>query len=111
MAQINDLAARIGRGFSPRQVILFGSYAEGTASADSDVDLLVVMNHEGKGWKKATEIRQRIRPQFPLDLLVRTPQQIQERINLGDCFIKEIWTKGKILYEAPHEGMDCQSGR
>ena len=103
ISQIEKFAQEIGHNFSPQQVVLFGSYAWGTTTIDSDVDLLVVMNHEGKGWKKATEIRQRIRPQFPLDLLVRTPQQIQERIILGDCFIKEICAKGRILYEAPHE--------
>jgi len=103
MDQIQELARQIEREFSPRQIVLFGSHAFGSAAADSDVDLLIVMNHKGKGWKTATKIRQRLRPQFPIDLLVRSPEEIRQRLSLGDCFIKEICTKGRILYEAPHE--------
>lgn len=100
MRQVEDLATRIGKEFHPERVVLFGSHAYGSTSADSDVDLLVIMPHAGKGWRKATEIRGRVRPQFPLDLLVRTPEQVRERLALGDCFFKEIMEKGKVLYES-----------
>ena len=100
MNQIKQLCRRIGRQFQVDRIVLFGSYAHGSATDDSDVDLLVIMNHTGKGWRMATEIRGQIRPQFPLDLLVRTAQQVRERLSLGDCFFKEITNKGKVLYEA-----------
>jgi predicted nucleotidyltransferase len=100
MKQIEALSQQIGREFHPAQVVLFGSYAYGTATEGSDVDLLVIVPHQGKGWRLAGKIRGRVRPQFPLDLLVRSPEQIHERLSLGDCFMKEITEKGKVLYES-----------
>jgi len=100
MDQIRDLGRRIGREFHTDRVMLFGSHAYGSPTTDSDVDILVIMPHKGKGWRMATEIRGRVRPQFPIDLLVRTPEQVNERIRLGDCFFKEIMAKGTVLYES-----------
>lgn len=100
MKQIEALCQRIGREFDPIRIILFGSYAYGAATEDSDVDLLVIVPHKGKGWRLAGKIRGRVRPRFPLDLLVRSPEQINERLSLGDCFLKEITEKGKVLYES-----------
>ena len=104
MRQIKKFGRDIGREFHPDKVILFGSYAYGKPTEDSDVDVLVVMPHnEKKGHHVATKIRMRVRAGFPLDLIVRTPGQIRERLDLGDCFMKEITAKGKVLYEFPGE--------
>ncbi|MHC4644471.1 MAG: nucleotidyltransferase domain-containing protein [Planctomycetota bacterium] len=100
MEQIQELGRQIGREFHPERVVLFGSYAYGTAREDSDVDLLVVISHKGKGWRLAGKIRGRVCPQFPVDLLVRSPEQIRQRLKLGDCFLKEITEQGKVLYES-----------
>ncbi|MBU2596978.1 MAG: nucleotidyltransferase domain-containing protein, partial [Planctomycetes bacterium] len=67
---------------------------------DSDVDLLVVLPFEGKTWKMASKIRSRTRPSFPMDLLVRTPQQLRQRLIMNDVFLRDITQKGKMLYEA-----------
>ena len=87
--------------FKPRKVVLFGSYAYGTPRPDSDVDLLVVMPLKGTPVDKSVEMRLKLQPQFPLDLLVRTPAKIRERLAMGDDFVKDIFDKGKVLYEAP----------
>ena len=100
--QIRAYAAEIGREFRPRRIILFGSYAYGKPTRDSDVDLLVIMPHKGRGADKATEIRLRVRAPFPMDLMVRSPQRIRQRLAWGDCFIQEIMEKGAVLYEAYH---------
>ena len=99
-SQIQDLADRIAKEFEPERVILFGSYASGTPSPDSDVDLLVVLHHRDKGWRVATQIRRRVRPSFPMDLIVRTPEQVRERLALGDPFVTDIVERGDVLYEA-----------
>lgn len=96
---IQALANRIAEQFHPERIILFGSYAAGTAGADSDVDLLVVLPFEGKTWKTAARIRHSTRPAFPMDLLVRTPQQIRQRLAMNDMFIRDITQNGKTLYE------------
>ncbi len=100
MYEIEDFGRRIGQEFDVDQVVLFGSYAHDAPTKGSDVDLLVVMDHDGKGWRMATKIRQRLRPHFSLDLLVRSAEQLQQRLTMGDCFFKEITEKGKVLYEA-----------
>jgi predicted nucleotidyltransferase len=103
MVAINEIECfgrRIGEEFGAEKVILFGSYAHGTAKQDSDVDLLIVTSFEGRSVDKSVQIRLKLRPAFPVDLLVRTPEKIQERLEMGDRFIKDILQGGKVLYEA-----------
>ena len=100
-SRIDDLAERIAAAFRPERIVLFGSFAYGSPTKDSDVDLLVVMPCEGKPWRTAARIRDRVRPEFPVDLLVRTPEQIAERVALDDGFVREILDRGTVLYEAP----------
>jgi len=102
MVTIKDIKAfahRIAGEFNPERIILFGSYAWGKPTADSDVDLLVVLPFKGKSWKMASEIRKRTHPAFPLDLLVRTSDQLKQRLKMGDGFFDEITRQGKVLYE------------
>jgi len=97
---IKEFCHQIGREFGAERVILFGSYPRGEVTEDSDVDLLVIAPFEGRGVDKSVEIRMKLRPQFPLDLLVRTPEKVRQRIEMDDSFIKEILEEGKVLYEA-----------
>ena len=103
LKQIEEFGRCIGEKFCPRQVVLFGSYARGTATVDSDVDVLVVMPFEGRSVDKSVEIRLKTNPLFPLDLLVRTPETLRHRIEMGDNFLRDILRDGKVLYEA-HDG-------
>jgi len=103
MKKIRDLTSLIAREFDPDRIILFGSYAYGQPGYDSDVDILVVLPFKGKAVRKAIEIRNRVNAQIPLDLIVRTPEQVAERIAMNDCFMREIVEKGRTLYEANHQ--------
>lgn len=105
MSRILELSQRIAEEFQPEQIILFGSYAYGTPTDDSDVDLLVSLPFEGQGFRKSLEILNKTNPRFPVDLLVRTPEQIKQRLALNDFFMLEIVEKGKVLYEAAHARM------
>ncbi|MHC4501620.1 MAG: nucleotidyltransferase domain-containing protein [Planctomycetota bacterium] len=98
--KIEEFGQRIGREFGAEKVILFGSYARGTVTEDSDVDLLVVAPFEGKSVHKSVEIRMKLRPTFAVDLLVRTPEKVRERLAMGDDFMRELLEEGKVLYEA-----------
>jgi predicted nucleotidyltransferase len=100
MKDIRALSRRIARTFRPRRIVLFGSYAEGRATPDSDVDLLVILPHQGPAVEKSVEIRLATRPPFPMDLLVRTPREVRQRLAMGDTFIRDILQRGKVLYEA-----------
>ena len=101
MNEIVDLSERIAREFRPERIILFGSYAYGRPTVDSDVDLLVVMPFEGKGVHQAIEILDRLDARLPVDLLVRTPQELRERLGMNDFFLREVVERGKVLYAAP----------
>ncbi|HEV3469339.1 MAG TPA: nucleotidyltransferase domain-containing protein [Pyrinomonadaceae bacterium] len=98
--EIRELSERIAREFRPQSIILFGSYAYGTPTEDSDVDLLVILTFDGKPIYKALEILRKVRPRFPLDLLVRTPEQVKERVGNNDWFLREVLTEGRRLYES-----------
>lgn len=100
--QILTLSERIAQEFRPELIILFGSYAYGTPSDDSDIDILVVLPFEGKPTHKALEILKKIDPKIPVDLLVRSPEQVKERINNNDWFMREVFEKGQRLYVANH---------
>lgn len=97
---IQKVSDQIAQMFRPERIVLFGSYVYGSPTEDSDVDLLVVLPHEGKGFQKAAEMLSRLRPPFPIDLIVRTPEQLRQRLALNDFFLREILEKGRVLYAA-----------
>lgn len=98
--QIRAAARKIGRQLRPKKVILFGSYAHGHPTADSDVDLFVIMPSRQRPAERARLVSKLLHPRpFPVDILVRTPQEVRQRLALGDSFIQEIITRGKVLYE------------
>jgi len=100
MKEIRAFSRQIAEEYKPRQIVLFGSYAAGKPGPDSDVDLLVIFPGKERNAKKAVDIRLKLNPGFPLDLLVRTSAALRARIAMGDCFMQEIIMKGKVLYEA-----------
>ena len=82
------------------KVILFGSYARGNPTPDSDVDLLVIW----KTRRPPLDCRMRISGlfldrSFPMDIIVRTPRQVRESLAGFDPFIQEVHSNGKVLYE------------
>jgi len=100
MNQIEAFGRRIGEEFGAERVILFGSHARGTPSPDSDVDLLIIGPFTGRSADTSVEIQMKLRPGFPVDLLVRTPEKIRERIAMGDTFMEDVLRQGRVLYEA-----------
>jgi predicted nucleotidyltransferase len=100
---ISSFAHQVARQFKPQKIILFGSYAYGKPTEDSDVDILVVMPFKGRNPEKATEIWMATKPRFPIDIMVRKPAELEKRLKTGDFFLREITEKGKVLYEAAHK--------
>jgi len=98
MRAIRTVVKQIAEKFQPEKIILFGSYAYGQPKPESDVDLLVVMETPLRNRKQAVQIARAIDYHFGLDLLVRSPQQLAERLALGDFFLQEVTEKGKVLY-------------
>jgi predicted nucleotidyltransferase len=107
MRVIRRFARQVAEKFQPDKIILFGSYAYGTPHADSDVDILVIMparNELDQGFK----IHWTILPPFLLDIHVRTPKNMKWRLEEGDSFLREVVSKGKVLYEKDDAGVGGQ---
>jgi len=110
-SEIRAYVQRLAQEFNPDRVILFGSYAHGKPTDDSDVDLLVIMNHGKKNVEQAISIDRRINYSFPLDLLVRTPAEIKRRIALRDVFLLSILKQGRTIYERRGQRMAGEGRR
>jgi predicted nucleotidyltransferase len=100
-----DVAAR----FRPEKIILFGSHAYGRPHDDSDVDILVVMPARSP-LRMAARIENTIEPPFPLDLIVRTPEEMSWRLAERESFLTKITSKGKLLYEKDDAGVGPKGG-
>jgi len=97
-----EVVQRLVAALQPEKIILFGSYAYGKPTPDSDVDLLVVMETSAPDKERYLSVCRQLRPRpLPVDILVRTPQEIARALDKGDFFIREITTQGKVLYERP----------
>jgi uncharacterized protein len=97
---IDQVVEQIVEKFKPQKIILFGSYARGNRRPESDVDLLVVMETPLKESKQSLEIRRYLDVLFGLDLIVHTPKHLKERVDMGDWFLRDVLSEGKILYES-----------
>jgi predicted nucleotidyltransferase len=98
--RIQNIVQRIVAGVNPKQIILFGSYAYGNPSPDSDVDIMVVMNTSERPAERVLAVSRLLRPRpFPMDILVRTPDEITAALERKDSFIQEIFNRGIVLYE------------
>jgi uncharacterized protein len=94
--QIETYCRVLAREFHPKKIILFGSYAYGKPTLDSDVDLVVVMPFRGSDTKKVVEMQMRVGAPFPMDLLLWKP----ERASRTDYFTREVLSRGKVMYES-----------
>jgi predicted nucleotidyltransferase len=99
---IQRVCDRIAERYHPEKIILFGSHAWGQPMPESDLDLLVVMNFAGSPVRQAIAISRELGLVTPMDLLIRTPEQLQHHLEIGDSFMQEIVTRGKVMYEARH---------
>ncbi|MGQ9855008.1 MAG: nucleotidyltransferase domain-containing protein [Candidatus Oleimicrobiaceae bacterium] len=98
MWAIRAVVKQIAEKLRQEKIILFGSSAYGKPRPESDVDLLVVMETPLRNRQQAAQIARATDYHFGLDLLVRSPQQLAERLALGDFFLQEIIERGKVLY-------------
>ena len=108
MHVIRRFAREVAERFQPDKIILFGSYAYGTPTKTSDVDILVIMPARNQ-LDQAFKIHWAIQPPFPLQIIVRTPYNMKWRLAEGDSFLTEIVTKGKTLYEKDDRRLGTKS--
>ena len=98
--QIQRITNRIVDVYQPEKIILFGSYAHGTASENSDLDLLIIKETEEASVDRAAMVRKSMRDfLLPMDILVYTPQEIEENQKSKFSFIYQVIKTGKLLYD------------
>lgn len=99
--QIEEIVKRIADHYKPRKIILFGSYAYGVPTKDSDLDLLVVKETELPRHKRAREIRKHLWgiSEIPKNIIVYTQEEIDEWKDVEEAFVTEVVKNGKVLYE------------
>jgi predicted nucleotidyltransferase len=99
---LRKVTERIVDALAPERVILFGSYAYGEPTPDSDVDLLIVMETPERSSRRRQAVSRLFRERpFPMDIIVRTPTEMEQALARVDSFIREVLTNGKVLYERP----------
>ena len=98
--QIANLCHKIVDHFQPEKIILFGSYGYGTPQEWSDVDLLIVMNFQGRAIDVILNISHETRPEFSVDFIIKSPQEIQWRYEQFDLLVRMAVDRGKVLYES-----------
>jgi len=97
---LREITQHIVESFNPEKVILFGSQASGTSRADSDIDLLVIMDSHLPALQRAVEVKRACRPRFvSMDVLVKTPEELATRLQQGNLFLRQILEQGRVLYE------------
>lgn len=100
---ILGIVEKIKREYQPEKIILFGSYAYGMPDRDSDIDLLIIKDTQDRPIDRrvaVARIASDPKRLIPFEPIVLTPKELNERLEVGDQFIRETLQKGEVLYAA-----------
>jgi len=96
---LREIAQKVVQAFRPKNIILFGSYAYGNPTSDSDLDLLVVMETRDRPAERIRKVSDLFDPRpLPMDFIVLTPAEMRRRLSGFDPFLEEVLEKGQRLY-------------
>ncbi len=98
---ISEVVDKIKNEYQPEKIILYGSYAYGKPTKDSDIDLFIVKETAARRVDRFVEVSQIIhepKRHISISPMVYTPQEVKERLALGDDFVEEVLSKGEVLY-------------
>ena len=98
--RLKEISERIKKEYNAEKVILYGSYARGEATEDSDIDLLIIARTDERMFERMAtvlEIVHDLYDNLPLSPIVLSPEELQERLRLGDQFIKGVIEEGVEL--------------
>lgn len=96
---VEKAVRQIEESYEPQKIILFGSVAKGGIKDGSDIDLLVIKETDKRALDRVDEVMESIEPDIPVELHIYTPTEIEERLNLGDSFVRDVIENGKVVYE------------
>jgi predicted nucleotidyltransferase len=99
---LDEIVEKIIKQYFPERIILYGSYAHGNPTNDSDIDLFIVKETKKNRTERWVEVKKLLwdkNRDIPVSPLVYTPDELKKRLDMGDFFVKEIMDKGRVLYE------------
>lgn len=99
LEEVKEIVQALKVNYKPEKIILFGSLANGKTNESSDIDLMIIKQTKKNPWERAAEVDRFIKHNLPVDFLVYTPEEVKERIQINDFFIKEIMERGQVIYE------------
>ena len=96
---LREIAQKVVHAFRPKNIILFGSYAYGKPTSDSDLDLLIVMESRDRPAERIRKVSDLFDPRpLPMDFIVLTPVEMRQRLSGFDPFLEEVLAKDQMLY-------------
>jgi len=98
-SELDKITNQIIEKYQPLKVILYGSVAKEKANENSDLDFFIIKETKDDRIKRTQKLASLIERNIPCDFLVYTPEEFEKRQSLGDFFIQDIISTGKIVYE------------
>jgi uncharacterized protein len=99
--EVHSIVRQLLRLYKPQKVVLFGSLVKGEIRPGTDIDLFIVKRNVPElGVDRIRELDALVRYRFATDFIVYTPEEVEQRLSLGDPFIKSIMEEGRVLYDA-----------
>ena len=100
---IRTIVEKLKKDYRPSKIILFGSYAYGQPDQDSDIDMCIIKETVERPIDRRVAVARIVadpKRLIPFEPLVLSPQELKERLRVGDQFLQEILDRGEVLYEA-----------
>jgi uncharacterized protein len=102
--KISEIVKKIASGYLPEKIILFGSYANGKASNNSDIDIFVIKESDLPRPERTIQLRRMLfGSQVPMDLIVYTPSEVENEKDEKYSFVYEVLNSGKTVYERKND--------
>jgi len=100
LGRLRKISERLKKEYHAEKVILYGSYARGEATEDSDVDLFIIAPSRERFFERMATVRGLIRDLrngLPVSPIVLTPEEVEERRSKEDQFVQQILEEGIML--------------
>jgi len=99
--EIQNIVNQLVRLYKPEKIILFGSLAKDQIKQGTDIDLFIIKSDVPElGVDRIRQLDALIKYRLATDFIVYKPQELKQRLKLGDPFVKTILKEGKVLYDA-----------
>lgn len=99
--EIKHIVEQLIKLYKPQKIILFGSLANGKLNEGTDIDLFIIKDDVPMfGVDRIRQLDMMIQYRLATDFIVYKPEEVEQRLRLGDPFIKGIFQEGKVLYDA-----------